>query len=716
VNPNSALIKASVLNTAEDLGNAGPDFKYGWGRVNARQAYELISTNQYMSGTIGQGDNNSHSVSVPAGVSELRIMVYWTDYEGATNANPALVNDINMVVTDPGANMYDPWVLDHTPANVNDVAVRAVDNLNNMEQVTLVNPLAGTYTIDLNGFSIPQGPQEYFVVYYFVRDEITVTFPIGGEGIATSSSEAIRWDAPEGTDPFVIEYTTDDGASWIPAGSANPDRRYFGWPVPNTVTGLAKVRVTRNAISDESDDVFSIIGTPNNVEFSWICPDSSQISWNAVSGATSYEVSMLGAKYMDSIGVTATNSLVVPYGSTATGWFSVRALGPDDARGERAVAIEKPTGELNCIWSMPTAAFEVDCPDTDAPGGTGHCFDFTDLSVNTDGASIYSWYFPTGNPSTSSSPTPTVCFDTPGYHVVEMVVTNGAGMDSIHTTNQVYVSQTHQLPYFEGFEGTTSFLNNDHWSTLNSSGTQPFLITTDAALSGSKSARLFNYSQNDNVEDELISGPVDLSSLAPTDIMTLTFRYSYRKKNSGNDEWLKVFVRQSCEDSWVQRKTIHGDALSPLTTTSSWVPSSDADWTTVHMTNVTNAYFTSDFRFKFEFESDFGNNFYLDNINLYEGGPSEDIISGIDELSITEANLYPNPTDGELNVEFELSNAQATHLTVLDLTGNQLNSFTVNGQVGSNLAFIDVTTLSSGVYFLKIDVAGVSHQMRFVIQ
>ena len=29
-NPESALIKASVLNTAEDLGNSGPDYKFGW--------------------------------------------------------------------------------------------------------------------------------------------------------------------------------------------------------------------------------------------------------------------------------------------------------------------------------------------------------------------------------------------------------------------------------------------------------------------------------------------------------------------------------------------------------------------------------------------------------------------------------------------------------------------------------------------------------------
>ena len=32
-NPESPLIKAVLLNSAEDIGNPGPDFTYGWGRV-----------------------------------------------------------------------------------------------------------------------------------------------------------------------------------------------------------------------------------------------------------------------------------------------------------------------------------------------------------------------------------------------------------------------------------------------------------------------------------------------------------------------------------------------------------------------------------------------------------------------------------------------------------------------------------------------------------
>lgn len=714
MNPESALMKASILNTAEDLGNPGPDFKFGYGRINARRAFQIISENQYIKDSVSQGGTNNHQITIPAGVSELRVMVYWMDKEGATNANFALVNNINMVVTDPAMIAYNPWVLDPTPANVDLNAVRAVDNLNNVEQVTLENPLAGTYNIDVNGFAIPFGPQKYYLVYYFVRDEITVTHPIGGEGIDSGSSSIVRWDASNGTDDFTIEYSLDNGSTWTIAGNAASHLRFFNWSTPNVVSGLAKVRVSRNGISDDSDTTFTLIDIPQNLEFDWICPDSTNIKWDAVPGATGYEISRLGVKYMDSIGTTSATNFTVLIPSGTNAWFSVRALGPDNARGERAIAIEKGTSEYNCSTSPPSAAFSIDCP----AAGTGHCFDISDMSINAVTGSSYTWYFPGGAPATSTAQNPVVCYDTPGQYDIALVVDNGAGIDSIYTTNAVYVEYTSHLPYFESFENQTSFVNNDQWSVANPDNNQEFQVSSDAALTGTKSAKLRNFAQIGNFEDELISGPIDLSTLTTSDIMTLSFRYAYRKRNDNTTEWLKVFVTTDCEADWVQRKTLFGVQLSPLNSATEWTPSDVSDWTTVHMTNITPSFFTGDFRFKFEFESDGGNNFYLDDINLYQGAPSDDPILGLNESSsaISGVLLYPNPTAGEINLEFNLENGGITDLQIIDVTGKQLKMFTISANAGRNLALIDVNELSSGVYFVTINVNGAHQQLRFVVE
>ncbi|MCV5738162.1 hypothetical protein OFN56_40310, partial [Escherichia coli] len=73
---------------------------------------------------------------------------------------------------------------------------------------------AGTYTVNVNGFAVPQGPQKYFVVYEFSTTAPILTYPIGGESIVTSLQETIRWDAYGNTGTFTLQYSTDNGSTW----------------------------------------------------------------------------------------------------------------------------------------------------------------------------------------------------------------------------------------------------------------------------------------------------------------------------------------------------------------------------------------------------------------------------------------------------------------------------------------------------------------------
>lgn len=40
-----------MMNTANDLGNAGPDFKHGYGRPNLRRAYTVIDNPRFLTGS-----------------------------------------------------------------------------------------------------------------------------------------------------------------------------------------------------------------------------------------------------------------------------------------------------------------------------------------------------------------------------------------------------------------------------------------------------------------------------------------------------------------------------------------------------------------------------------------------------------------------------------------------------------------------------------------
>ncbi|MEE2931384.1 MAG: S8 family serine peptidase [Bacteroidota bacterium] len=437
-NPNSGLMKCILLNTADDIGNPGPDFKHGWGEVNVFRAVKLLEDGNYFSDAISQGQNNFHNITIPSGVREVKIMIYWRDKEGSTSASIALVNDINIVLEDPQGPAYNPWILDPTPnsSNLDQNATRGVDDLNNMEQITLLDPIAGSYNLRVNGFAIPFGPQEYWVSYEFIDDSITVTYPAGGESIVPGDFEFIRWDAHEGSGLFSIEYTLDGGINWgLISNSANGgnigNNHYYNWGQTFPVTDNAMIRVSRNGIYDESDFPFTVVEVPQNVTVDWTCPDSIFISWDPVNGATSYEVSMLGQKYMDSIATTtSTNTLIInPDPTIVDSWFSVCAK-VNNGKGRRAIAVNATPNNPQCL-APPLAQFSAS--ETNSCTGV---ITFIDQSSNMPN----SWVWDFGDGNTSNIQNPTHNYLSSGSYDVSLIVSNSLGVDTILYPSYISVS------------------------------------------------------------------------------------------------------------------------------------------------------------------------------------------------------------------------------------------------------------------------------------
>ncbi len=351
--PNSALMKAIILNSADDLGNPGPDFKFGWGRINGNKAIQLIENQQYLNSTISALGNNTHTLTIPTGVDRVKIMLYWKDPAASTVSNFSLVNDLDLQVLNPSLNASLPLVLNPSPnaTTLDQPAVQGIDNLNNMEQVVIDNPVSGNYTIIVNAAQIAQGPQEYFIVYLFENSDVKLTYPIGGESLVPGEIETIRWDALNTNLNFSIDYSTDNGINWISINSSIAGNfRHFDWLVPQTVSGSVLIRVSQGANTSTSQAPFSIINVPSNVFVNWACTDSLQLLWDSVAGADLYEISMLGTKYMDSIGTSTNNYFnVTNISSSNTLWLSVKARNQSlGIIGRRAYAIRKNPGVFDC--------------------------------------------------------------------------------------------------------------------------------------------------------------------------------------------------------------------------------------------------------------------------------------------------------------------------------------------------------------------------------
>jgi PKD repeat protein len=326
------------------------------------------------------------------------------------------------------------------------------------------------------------------------------------------------------------------------------------------------------------------------------------------------------------------------------------------------------------------------------------------------------WSYSNGNTSTSQNPT--VIFDTPGLYTVQLTSTDGTLSDSEIKNNFIQVLNTGaNLPFWEGFEDYANLTNIQTWDVFNSSTNNAWTIESTTSYTGVKCAKLMNFGQGTANVDDLTSSQIDLSTVPATGTVTLSFRYAYRKVLSANYEYFKVFISGDCGTDWIQRKTIQGNQLSALTSTTSWKPSAQSDWVTVHMTNVTSNYFTDKFRVRFRFEGEGGNNIYLDDINLYDGSPSNEIVTGImEQVFLSQLEMYPNPSDEELNVSFNLPSADELTISIVDLSGKSVQKHLIKAKTGKNLAMLNTQELAAGMYQLLIQSSNGQKSLPFIVK
>ena len=731
--PPSGLMKGLMLNTADDIGNPGPDFKHGYGRINNLRAVEALENTQYYVDLIDQNDSLTHSVFVPVGVKQLKVMVYWNDFEASSSAAIALVNNLDLTLTDPSMNAFLPWVLDHTPnpSLLNANAVRGVDDLNNMEQVTIDDPVSGTYTASVKGKLIPQGPQEYFLVYSFVMDEVRVTYPNGGEPLVPGESEYIRWDAPETPANFTIDYSDDNGATWNMIVTVSNTVRHYLWTVPSTVSGTSRIRVSSGALSDVSDTSFSIIGVPGNLEVLWSCPDSIRFAWTGVLGATTYEASMLGNKYMDSAGTTAITSVVLHgISPTETKWLSVKALGPNNTTGRRAVAIEKPLGTFNCPIQDDVALGALVTP----AGSLPDCKDISSVEVSVvlknEGTNpvsniplnyqlnnspvvtgVYAGPLPSGDSVVFSFVVPVDVSVAGNYDIVcwtSLSSDDNQYNDSTYQLVTSYNSLLVQLPWSEDFEsfspcgienncGATDcdlangWLNlpNDviddiDWRTDNG-GTRTDDTGPEQDHNPGNAFGNYLYTEAsggcDFKEALLLSPCIDLSTAVEPE---LTFWHHMYGQDMGSMH-IDVLYREQ----WFT------DLLMYQGTRGNLWRESKVDLTPFAGDTIT-------IRFRGETAQGPYGDMAIDDISVVETSAFIGIeVSGKTNVDF---HLYPNPSDGKVYLMLKNLSSAGMSLTITDLSGREVYRLPLNKN-GMNSAALDLSFLEGGIYLVQLNTA-----------
>lgn len=339
----------------------------------------------------------------------------------------------------------------------------------------------------------------------------------------------------------------------------------------------------------------------------------------------------------------------------------------------------------------------------------GESVTFEDQSYN--GVSGWNWSFTGGNPSTSTAQNPTITYNAAGTYAVSLTADDGSNNDTETKTAFITVLPavgTLAPPIMESFETTNSLPSND-WFVFNPDDGYAWDVTSSAAYTGSKSLKLQSASMASGNLDEFISNTYDLSGIGA---VTVTFKYAFARKSSSNTDILKVYVSNTCGETWTLRKQISSANLSTSANQSSqFTPTSTSQWQESQITNITSSYLTSNFRIKFSFESGGGNNLYIDDINIT--GPV-----GVEDLTYNfNLSTFPNPFDGNTTISFDLDNEKDGEVAIYDVIGKKVMVL-ASGSLsqGKHTYNVNGNELESGVYFVKLNAGNQATMKKIIVQ
>lgn len=332
----------------------------------------------------------------------------------------------------------------------------------------------------------------------------------------------------------------------------------------------------------------------------------------------------------------------------------------------------------------------------------GEYVTFSDVSYH--GVASRTWTFGGGDISMSSDSSVTVLYDTPGNYDVTLEVSNG--VDNVSTTKTGYISV---LPspgtstgLIESFE--TPSVVESRWVVENPENPVNW-ETVQVGFNSGQSFSVDNYNGIDGVNYAFHSVPFDASQMSE---LVIFFDYAFARTNTENTDLLKVQISNDCGENWQTRRTL--TALSNLNSTTDtflnvqFVPNND-QWLEESINISTQNYLVDDLLIRFLFESDEGNNIYIDNIRI-----SSDQNVGVDNLELLgeELSVFPNPSDGECTINLS-ENLGRGEINISNSIGQVVKTIQVEGQSKFK---VNTSEFRDGVYTLSF----IGEQSKIVIR
>jgi hypothetical protein len=362
--PPSALIKALLINSAEDAGPPGIDFITGYGNVNSYRALLGLKNGNYMLGTVAHNEQKNFTLSIPDNARNLKVTLVWNDPAATPNSATALVNDLDLKVSDSNLTTWLPWVLDAS-ASVTALAapaVRSEDHRNNCEQVLIEDPVTGDYTITIRGYDVPAGNQNFALAYQIDTTGLFEWyFPTSSDNMPYNgeTTSYFSWHSTRSEANGVLEYSVDNGISWkVISSSVDLKKGYYRWKAPDiTASAMARMKVGGTYYPTEA----FTIAYPTSTRVGFNCSDSVMLLWNRIPGASHYQLlSIANEQYLQTVLTTADTAAVLNKNLYPARHYAVQPVFTNGSRPIRSVTFDYTEQGVECFIRSFIATVDPD--------------------------------------------------------------------------------------------------------------------------------------------------------------------------------------------------------------------------------------------------------------------------------------------------------------------------------------------------------------------
>ncbi len=278
-----------------------------------------------------------------------------------------------------------------------------------------------------------------------------------------------------------------------------------------------------------------------------------------------------------------------------------------------------------------------------------------------------------------------------GEHTISVEISNPNNTNDENPANNT-ISKTvysmvnpYPLPLSESFSGTT-FPPTGYNNIDATQDGYKWKRSSTAGYNGAGSMYIDFYNISSGNYDDFI---LPLLSFNNYTNPQLSFYIAHRRYSSSYSDKLQVDISTNCGQTWTQKWVKSGAQLATNSNflTSEYTNPASSDWR-LETIDLSSYQGMSNILIRFRATSGYGNNLFVDEINLTGTSNNEAI-----PLS-NSIEIYPNPAQNS----FFVTNAQNSVVEVLDITGQIVYS----EQIFEALHHINVSNVSNGTYFVKI--------------